>query len=137
MSIRTALFDWLTADETLSGLVGDRIYPLRGPQMDPNTVPDDSILRARVGESEDDLLLGNVAFRKPRLAFLCCSVDYDKADDISEALRARMRGLIYPQKQIVNDIQFENLVLRECRDDPRFLEANIFTVYVEYEVHYQ
>lgn len=141
MNINTTLFGWLSSDTALMAMVGDRIYPVAEPQKETLEDPqEDVIVFSQISESEDDVL-GGLVFRKPVFAFLCGSQFYDRAHDVAEALKARMRALVYPAKHAESDgsttVQLENVVLRDCRDDYRFIDQGIFTVYVEYEVHYQ
>jgi len=141
VNINTVLFGWLATDVTLSAMVGDRIYPVTEPQKDNLEDPqEDTIVFSQISESEDDAL-GGLVFSKPVFAFFCGSLSYDRAHEIKEALKVRMRALVYPTKHTETDgaatLRTENVILRDCRDDYRFIDQGIFAVYVEYEVHYQ
>lgn len=90
-NLEAALFDYLTADPGIAGLVGDRIFPLRGPEG----VQLSYIAWQRVGAQRlytyDDFE-DTSAWVRARIQFSCWAVSSIEAMRVGEAVLLALSG---------------------------------------------
>lgn len=84
MSFETDIYDVLSADPTLSGLVAARIYPVTLP-LNEQTYP--AVSYQRVGNASRKTLGDNVGFPNPRFQFdIWATGNHDAARQVADAL---------------------------------------------------
>lgn len=88
MSIDAALFSFVTAQASVSTLIGTRFYPGRSPQTP--TYP--LAVYHRVSSTRTDSLSGDSGLADPRFQISAQSPNYATARSVAEALRAVLSG---------------------------------------------
>lgn len=83
---RQAIYRLLATDATLDALVGGRVYPTWRPQDGP--LP--AVTMVQAGMREPRKLAGSAAYRSARLRISAWGVDPEQAEEVAEAIRARL-----------------------------------------------
>lgn len=88
MTIETELRSFVIADATVTGLIGDRMYPVRAPQAPVKPY----ITYQRVSGQRLHDLDGALGWARPRFQLDCWATTYLGALTLAGAVRSRLNG---------------------------------------------
>ena len=105
MSLETGLYTALTADSTLSGLVGSRIYP----EIMPQGVTYPAVSYQRVSTGRTNLLSGVDDFTEVRVIIDCWDDSYSGVKAVADAVKSAIDGVTVLGAQSIQHCFMESM----------------------------
>ncbi len=128
MAIEQAIFSILTADATLSGLVGARVYPVRASQDGSEPYIEFEF----DGLVPEITLDGALNYDYQRVTFNVYAPTYDAAQSVARAIR----GVLQNYTGTVSGVTITYCQLNQQTDSDEF-DVGLFSVTATYELQYR
>ena len=106
MSLETGLYTALTADSTLSALVGTRIYP----EVMPQGVTYPAVSYQRVSTVRTNLLSGVDDFTEVRIAIDCWDDSYSGVKAVADAVKGAIDGVTVLGAQAIQHCFMDSMI---------------------------